>query len=243
MCENGRTRLMSETRYSSRSLHTRGMVATTPQTPRRSKRHHPVVFTTANPSSLSQAGHDKWASPPLHTRSTTSLDLVDDEEESTADATTTFYSDFLRSASGRSGKGPSEKYSIGDTVLLATSVQKPSIGVIVALWEVSRHVAHSQMFVNIHWFLRPAELARTRTKREHLEVRIPTSSMSVNLQMIFRTRMRSIYPLMQLRSSTFLPYSPIVTLRPPQEKVKSPPLRDINPMSQPWQIVSSASMQ
>jgi len=155
------------------------MVATTPQTPRRSKRHHPVVFTTGNPSSLSQARHDKWASPPLHTRSATSADLVDDEE-STVDATTSFYSDFLRSsrATGRSGKGPSsEKYSIGDTVLLATNVQRPSIGVIIALWEVSMPVTDSHLFANIHRFLRPAELARTRTKREHLEVRlfIPTS--------------------------------------------------------------------
>lgn len=65
----------------------------------------------------------------------------------------------------------------------------------------------------------------------------------MNLQMIICTRMRSIYPLMRPRSSTFLPSSPIVTLRPPQEKVKSPPLRDINPTSQPWQTVSSASMQ
>ena len=145
------------------------MAATTPQTPRRSKRHHPVVFTTGN--TPPQARHDKWASPSLHTRSTTVADMVDDEE-SIVDATTTFYSDFLRPsrATGRSGKGPSEKYSIGDTVLLATNLQRPSIGVIIALWEVSKHVAHSQMFANIHWFLRPAELARTRTKREHLEV-------------------------------------------------------------------------
>ena len=62
------------------------------------------------------------------------------------------------------------KYSIGDTVLLATNVRTPSIGVIVALWEVSTPVARSQMFANMHWLLRPAELAQTRTKREHLEV-------------------------------------------------------------------------
>ena len=155
------------------------MAATTPQTPRRSKRHHPVVFSTGNPSSL-QSRHDKWASPPLHTRSTTSADVVDDEE-STVDATTTFYSDFLRSsrATGRSGKDPSEKYSIGDTVLLATNVQRPSIGVIIALWEISRPVAHSHMFANIHWFLRPVELARTRTKREHLEVRLLISTFHI----------------------------------------------------------------
>ena len=153
------------------------MGETTPLTPRRSKRHHPVVFTTKNPSSI-QARHDKWVSPPLHIRSTIPADLVDDEEP-TVDATTTFHSDFLRSsrATGRSGKGPSEEYSIGDTVLLATNVRRPSIGVIIALWEVSRPVADSQMFANIHWFLRPAELAQTRTKREHLEVRlfIPSS--------------------------------------------------------------------
>jgi origin recognition complex subunit 1 len=193
------------------------MSATTPQTPRRSKRHHPVVFTTANSSSL-QARHDKWTSPPLHTRSTTSTDLVDDEE-SIVDATTTFYSDFSRSsrAAGRPGMGPSEKYSIGDTVLLATNLQRPSIGVVVAMWEVSRHVAHSQMFANIHWFLRPAELARTRTKREHLEVQLFTASFYIReLQMIICTRMKSIYPSMPPRSSTFLPSSPIVTLSPPK---------------------------
>jgi hypothetical protein len=31
-------------------------------------------------------------------------------------------------------------------------------------------VEDSQAFANIHWFLRPTELARSRTKREHLEV-------------------------------------------------------------------------
>ncbi len=62
------------------------------------------------------------------------------------------------------------RYSIGDTVLLATNVRRSSIAVIVALWEVSTPVAHSQIFANIHWFLCPAELAQTRTKREHPEV-------------------------------------------------------------------------
>jgi origin recognition complex subunit 1 len=102
---------------------------------------------------------DKWASPLLHIR-ITSADPVDDEE-STVDAITTFYSDFLRSshATGSSAKGSSEKYSIGDTVLFATNVQRPSIGVIIALWEVSRPLAHSHMFANIHWLLRPAEHA------------------------------------------------------------------------------------
>ncbi|KAH9988053.1 P-loop containing nucleoside triphosphate hydrolase protein [Russula vinacea] len=142
----------------------------TPQTPRRSKRHHPVVFAAGNSSSLSKPRHDKWRSPPLHSRSTISADLVDDEE-SILDASTTFYSSFLRSSrsTDRIGKAPAEKYSVGDTVLLATNLRRPSIGVIIALWEISRPVAHSQMFANIHWFLRPSELARSRTQREYLE--------------------------------------------------------------------------
>jgi origin recognition complex subunit 1 len=149
------------------------MATTTPQTPRRSKRHHPIVFAAGNSSSISKPRHDKWASPPLHTRSTITADLVDDEQ-SILDASTSFYSDFLRAsrATDKSGKASFEKYSVGDTVLLATNLRKPSIGVIIALWEVSRPLAHSEMFANIHWFLRPTELARSRTKREHLEVRL-----------------------------------------------------------------------
>ena len=150
------------------------MAATTPQTPRRSKRHHPVVFTAGNPYSLSKTRHDKWASPPLHTRSTISADLVDDEE-STDDATSSFYSSFLHSscATDRFGKDPLGKYSIRDTVLLTTNILfEGQALVLLSLCGRSLPipVAHSQMFANIHWFLHPAELAQTRTKREHLEV-------------------------------------------------------------------------
>jgi len=148
------------------------MSVTTPQTPRRSKRHHPVVFTATNPSSLSRPRHDKWASVSLHTRDTTSADLVDDDDdESTADASTTFYSHFLRSSRATDKVGK-EKFSIGDTVLLATNIRRPSIGVIIALWEVSKPVSDAQMFAKVHWFLRPTELAQSRMKREHLEVRL-----------------------------------------------------------------------
>ena len=81
-------------------------------------------------------------------------------------------------------------------------------------------------------------------KREHLVIRsfIPTS-ISVNLQIITWTRMRSIYPLIQPLSLTCLPSSPIVTLCPTQEKVKCLPLHDKSPTPQAWQIVSSATMQ
>jgi origin recognition complex subunit 1 len=149
------------------------MAVSTPQTPRRSKRHHPTVFTTGNPSSLSQPYRDECASSPLHTRSTTFADLVDDEEPIDG-ASTSFYSSVLRSsrAPDKIGKVAFEKFSIGDTVLLATNFRSPSIGVIIALWKVSIAVKDSQTFAKVHWFLRPAELARSRVKREHLEVRL-----------------------------------------------------------------------
>jgi origin recognition complex subunit 1 len=101
-----------------------------------------------------------YSSTPLHTRSTISADLVGDEQSITM-ASTSFHSGFLRSsrATDKIGKAHFDKYSVGDTVLLATSLRKPSIGVIIALWEVSRPVETSQMFANIHWFLRPTELA------------------------------------------------------------------------------------
>jgi origin recognition complex subunit 1 len=145
---------------------------TTTQTPRRSKRHHPVVFTAGNPFSLSEPRHDKWASRPLHTRDTISADLVDDDDDATADASTAFYPYFLRSsrATDEVSKATSAKFSIGDTVLLATNVRRPSVGIIIALWEVSRPLTDDQMFAKVHWFLRPAELAQSRKQREHLEV-------------------------------------------------------------------------
>ena len=149
------------------------MTATTPQTPRRSKRHHPIVFTAGSPSSHPKPRHDKWASPPLYSRDAISADLIDDEE-SIVDASTTFYPYFIRPSrtSEKVGKVASVKFSTGDTVLLATNVRRPSVGVIIALWEVSRPVTDAQMFAKIHWFLRPSELARSRMKREHLEVRL-----------------------------------------------------------------------
>ena len=71
------------------------MTATAPQTPRRSKRHHPIVFTAGSPPSHPKPRHDKWASPPLHSRDVISADLIDDEE-SLVDASTTFYPYFIR---------------------------------------------------------------------------------------------------------------------------------------------------
>src|SRR5258708_23674977 len=48
---------------------------------------------------------------------------------------------------------------------------------------------------------------------------------------------------MQPPSSTCLPSLPIAMLHPTRQSAKTLPLRDINPTSPPWQIVSSVSMQ
>jgi origin recognition complex subunit 1 len=153
---------------------------TSPQTPRRSKRHHPTLLTATDPSLFSQLRDDKWISPPLHTRCTINADLVDDEQ-STDRASTTFYPDFVRSfrAADRVGNAASVKVSIGDTVLLATNATRPSIGVIIALWQVSRAVTDLQMLAMVHWFLRPTELAQLRVKREHLEVHLPVPTIYI----------------------------------------------------------------
>ena len=182
---------------------------TTPQTPRRSKRHQPTVF--ANQSSLLQRRDDKWTSPPLHVRNTVSTDLIDDEE-STDDSSTIFYAQFSRPsrASDKVGSAASEAFSVGETVLLATNVKKPSVGIIIALWEVSRPVTDSQMLAKVHWFLRPTELARLRAKRGHLPVRhlLPSSTCPI----IFRFyRARSTSLSTQLLSSTPLPSFPIAS--------------------------------
>ena len=152
---------------------------TTPQTPRRSKRHQPTVF--ANQTSLSQHRDDKWSSPSLHTRNTISTDLIDDEE-STDDSSTAFYEQFSRCsrASDKVGSVASETFSLGDTVLLATNVKRPSVGIIIALWEVSRPVTDSQILAKVHWFLRPTELARLRAKRGHLPVRRVLSAVHIH---------------------------------------------------------------
>lgn len=139
--------------------------------PRRSKRHHPTVLTANIPSVFSRPRDDKWTSLPLHTRNTINADLVDDEEF-TDNASTTFYPDFTRfyHVADKAGKATLDKFSIGDTVLLATNARRSSIGVIIALWQVSRSVTDLQMLAKVHWFLRPTELAQLRARREHLEV-------------------------------------------------------------------------
>ncbi|KAI0260462.1 P-loop containing nucleoside triphosphate hydrolase protein [Gloeopeniophorella convolvens] len=141
------------------------MALETMQTPRRSKRHQPTVLT--NPSH--QAHDDRWSSSPLFTRNSSQADFIDDEELP-EDATTTFYTSFVRrSRVALNDKTSTETFSVGNTVLLSTHLTRPSVGIITALWEISRPVTDSQMLAKVHWFLRPSELAQLRAKRKHLE--------------------------------------------------------------------------
>ncbi|KAI0298057.1 P-loop containing nucleoside triphosphate hydrolase protein [Multifurca ochricompacta] len=182
----------------------------TPQTPRRSKRHQPTVFFI--PSSHSQLRDDKWASPPLHTRDTLVADLVDDEE-STEDTSTTFYVHFTRSLRSfdKLGMTNVETFSIGDTVLLSTNLRRPSIGVIIALWEISRPVTDSQMLAKVHWFLRPTELAQLRAKRSHLENEIYLSLDAT-----------SVVRLSAILSHCIVSSIPTETLKPTSSRYKAP---------------------
>jgi hypothetical protein len=215
---------------------------TTPQTPRRSKRHQPTVFTNQS-SSLSQSRDDKWSSPPLHTCNAVSTDLIDDEE-STDDSSTTFYAQFSRSsrASDKVGSAASEAFSVGDTVLLATNVKKPSVGIIIALWEVSRPVTDSQMLARVHWFLRPTELAQLRAKRGHLPVR-HVFLLLPSTYLIILHRTRSTFPSTQLLSSTPLPSLPIASSHLLRRQVVLPHPLDIKLHYPRRRILSSAPMQ
>src|SRR6266404_3734195 len=168
-------------------------------TPRRSKRHQPTVF--ANTSS--QRRDDKWSLPPLHTRDTVSTDLIDDDE-STDDSSMTFYTRFSRA----SRAAASETFSVGDTALLATHVKRPSVGIIIALWEVRKPVTDSQKkLAKVHWFLRPIELAQLRAKRAHLPVRPPFFLPEPRTYFPLVCRTRSTSPSTRRPSSTPPPSS------------------------------------
>lgn len=97
------------------------------------------------------------------------------DEDERANYKTVFYNAFQRTE--RSGS--SAMFCVGDTVAVETVAlykrdKKPSIAVIVAIWELVAEDGEEEedrpMMVRIHWFLRPTELASIRVKRDHLEV-------------------------------------------------------------------------
>lgn len=162
-----------------------------PTTPRRSRRFQPNV--TRGRSPISRPETDAWISgAPTHSRCTTHEDMIPEDEEDVKDIEdleTMFHGQFIRrsqnrgraalrtysrkaSSSRTQEEGKDETFKIGDTVLVATDPKKPSVGVIITMWEIrSREESADvpRMRVRVHWFLRPTELPQTRAKRNHFQ--------------------------------------------------------------------------
>ncbi|KAJ7770849.1 P-loop containing nucleoside triphosphate hydrolase protein [Mycena maculata] len=158
-----------------------------PKTPtRRSRRGQPIVAILSGP-----LAEEKWHGESVHERPMNpELDMLPERfaaweekaKDKRAEYTTVFYNAFQRTERG----GSSVTFSVGDTVAVETEAiykrdKKPSIAVIVAMWELVATDSEDQedveeegkdaghMMVRIHWFLRPTELATIRVKRDHLE--------------------------------------------------------------------------
>ncbi|OJT07713.1 Origin recognition complex subunit 1 [Trametes pubescens] len=158
-----------------------------PNTPRRrSKRGQPVVAYLPSPSSAVPAEINP--SGPLHSRTTTALDLFEDEDhdfDSLDDLHTHFYQSYSRSTNATSARAPLRTYgrvsrprnsdadaptvfNLGDTVLVKTASRIPSVAVITALWTVEGDDFRPKapLRVRVHWFVRPGELPKIRARRE-----------------------------------------------------------------------------
>ncbi|KAF7374895.1 Origin recognition complex subunit 1 [Mycena sanguinolenta] len=159
-----------------------------PKTPtRRSKRGQPIAVASTN---LSESSKQEWVGPAVHERPfQPEHDMLPDKfatwqeqaEDERAKYKTMFYSEFQRTQRG----GDSSRFRVSDTVAIRTHGvyrrdKTPSIGVIVAMWELFPQTTEEQesgkedenygrMMVRIHWFLRPTELAAIRVKRDHFE--------------------------------------------------------------------------
>ena len=73
----------------------------------------------------------------------------------------------------------SETFSVGDTVLVASTAKTTNVAVITALWRVVREDdeagdddedSSESMRVRVQWFTRPVQLGSNRQKRECLPV-------------------------------------------------------------------------
>ncbi|KAH8112691.1 P-loop containing nucleoside triphosphate hydrolase protein [Phellopilus nigrolimitatus] len=148
-------------------------MASDAQTPRRSRRFQPLVASGSDLDSASS--RIVWLGVPLRARDARATDLHDEDAfDADADAETAFYSGFVRLDAVKKKAAREDTYRVGDTVLVKTQAKLPSVGVIVAMWEVraqedsdGEHDVYKK--VKIHWFLRPTELPSIRARREHLE--------------------------------------------------------------------------
>lgn len=141
-------------------------------TPRRSKRYQPQVVDQAELRRSSESGIS-WLGEPLLTRKTKAVDVRDvesfDEDEG---CETVFYNGFSKLGGTGNARSYDYLFYLGDMVLVKTHGKLPSIGVIVAMWEVRPvdDIPYEQ--VKVHWFLRPSELPNVRARREHEAVRL-----------------------------------------------------------------------
>lgn len=144
-------------------------------TPRRSKRFQPTFDAGLSSASSSATS---WLGDPILIRQTRPDDVHEEDEfDAEEGGQTAFYKGFSRSElvdKKRKKVFEEFEYEVGDTVLVKTQTKQPSIGVIVAVWEVttSQDDDSEEAFkkVKVHWFLRPEELASVRARRAHEKV-------------------------------------------------------------------------
>lgn len=176
---------------------------TAPQTPRRSDRQQKLPARYGGGILISTSQAYKWPTDPLHTRPAQPTDFLQDETFEPGD--THFYSSLVRHGPpsrlivrtyGKqkpakpvaSGSKSSETFSVGDTVLVASTNKTPSVAVITALWRTVRDDdeggddddSSESMRIRVHWFVRPAQLGSIRQKRDAL----PVSSLSLRHELL-----------------------------------------------------------
>ena len=167
---------------------------TAPQTPRRSNRQQKLPARYGGGILISTSQTHKWPAYPTYTRPTQPIDLLPDEAAEPGE--TQLYSSLIRygppskpiiRAYGKqksakpivSGSKAGETFSVGDTVLVVSTVKTTSVAVITALWRVVHNDEEAgdddedsseTMRIRVHWFARPAQLGRSRQKRKSLPV-------------------------------------------------------------------------
>ncbi|KAE9385151.1 hypothetical protein BT96DRAFT_960792 [Gymnopus androsaceus JB14] len=163
-------------------------------TRRRSTRFQPIV-SPRKPTDANSNSIFSWANPeePLFTRPLNpEVDLHDEdrekfnrlsEDERRKDLTTRFYDELRVSATRKASKGKkatrakeqATTFAVGDTVLVSSPSSRPSIGVIVDMWEIelgeeeeeseSDEEGEDKIRVRVHWFDRPSDLPSVRARR------------------------------------------------------------------------------
>ncbi len=164
---------------------------------RRSRRDQPVVQSPSKPKNPHEKLEESWLGQPILSRLTRpSEDLPFDEELPDEDDewTTHFYEGFKRTILRREGK-EEEEYSVGDTILVKGLFKDTHVGVIIALWSVTRE-EEERPYVMLHWFLKPKQLPKTGTPRAHRDVR--TLFVRVLPTLIHRSQRSTLLPHRQL---------------------------------------------